>query len=142
MIFWVEHGNLGYLLAAEAARDELGATALARKLFVRYADEQSSAPWAPKALLAAIALGDPESPGPPGSDGEGARGPDTEELRRRLREQYPDSPYLGAVTSDRPEGRFTYEELEKGLKRQLERLRELAGERLRERRSGRSRGDD
>lgn len=138
MIFWIENGELGYILAAEAARDELGAIALARTLFIRYADELPNAPWAPKALLAAIALGTPESTG---SDGDGWSGPDTEELRDRLLQRYPDSPYLGTVTGDSSDGRFTYERLEEGLQRQLERLRELTENELRERRMGRSRDD-
>jgi hypothetical protein len=47
---------LALFAAAEMARDELGATAFARALFVAYADLVPDAVWAPKALLAAAAL--------------------------------------------------------------------------------------
>ena len=131
MVFWVESGNLGNLLAAEAARDRLGALELARRLFLRYADEQPQSVWAPKALLAAVALDALHSGPEPKWPGQ----PETAELRRRLMESYPDSPYLGAVTGERVDGRFAYEELEDGLRRQLQRLERLTDDRLRERSS-------
>jgi hypothetical protein len=46
--------------AAEIARDELGTPVLARNLFQTFVDIAPQTPWAPKALLAAIAL-DPDS---------------------------------------------------------------------------------
>ena len=47
---------LAFFAAAEVARDELGSRALARQLFLAYADLVPGATWAPKALLAAAAL--------------------------------------------------------------------------------------
>lgn len=47
--------------AAELARDTLGSPHLARRLFLAYADAEPEAPWAGKALLAALELvQDPE----------------------------------------------------------------------------------
>lgn len=48
---------LALFAAAELARDDLKAPALARRLFVGYADIAGTNPWATKALLAALALG-------------------------------------------------------------------------------------
>ncbi len=45
--------------AGELARDRLGAPALARRLFVAYAELVPTAPWAPKALMAASQLASP-----------------------------------------------------------------------------------
>lgn len=50
---------LAFFAAAEVARDELGSRALARQLFLAYADLVPGATWAPKALLAAAALQPP-----------------------------------------------------------------------------------
>ncbi|MBI4408930.1 MAG: hypothetical protein HY561_04440 [Gemmatimonadetes bacterium] len=47
---------LALFTAAELARDELGALELARQLFLTYADVAAQTTWAPKALLAALAL--------------------------------------------------------------------------------------
>lgn len=47
---------LGWFAAAEVARDELGARALARILFERFAATDPDGAWAGKALLAATAL--------------------------------------------------------------------------------------
>jgi hypothetical protein len=69
--------------AAELARDRLAAPALARNLFLAYADEDPTGSWAGKALLAALALE-----------------PDPERaalLRARLRERAAD-PYVRALT--------------------------------------------
>lgn len=56
----VDRGTQGEPLSlfagAEFARDELGAPALARRLFLAYADLVPGAPWAPKALMAAAVL--------------------------------------------------------------------------------------
>ena len=150
--YWLETGNLGYLLAAETARDLLHAPELARDLFIRYADAQPQSVWAPKALLAALALQEvdssaaggeeatsAESEGPPdaerrtGAESEGR--PDAEQLRQRLLKNYADSPYVGAVTGSDGGGRFQYEELEEALQRQIQRLRRLTDEELRKRRS-------
>lgn len=48
---------LAVFAAAELVRDQLGAELLARDLFLAYADLVPEAVWAPKALLAAAALG-------------------------------------------------------------------------------------
>lgn len=45
---------LGWFAAGEVARDQLGAGYLARGLFLAYADQAPTAPWTPKALLAAL----------------------------------------------------------------------------------------
>ena len=50
---------LALFAAAELARDRLGAPALARTLFAAYAELDPDAPWAPKAILAALALDPP-----------------------------------------------------------------------------------
>jgi hypothetical protein len=47
---------LALFAAAELARDELAAPLIARSLFLAYADLVPTSVWAPKALLAAIAL--------------------------------------------------------------------------------------
>ncbi|NIR43892.1 MAG: outer membrane protein assembly factor BamD [Gemmatimonadetes bacterium] len=127
MDFWVETGGLGYVAAAEAARDELHAPALARNLFLRYAEEEPNALWAPKAILAALDL-----------SGLDSRGPDPEQLRRRLLEDYSDSGYVQAMTGGN-DPRFTFEDLEQGLQRQLERMKRLADEEVRNRTAERSR---
>ena len=130
--YWLDEGNLGLLLAAEAARDEFGAHALARHLFLRFAEEQSGSIWAPKAVLAALALTSLDS-----GRGENETGeePSAEELRRRLLEDYGESSYVQALLGG-PAGRFTFEELELGLRRQLNRLKTLADEEVNARRSG------
>ncbi|MEE9132605.1 MAG: hypothetical protein V3U13_03510 [Gemmatimonadota bacterium] len=130
--YWLSTGGLGYLLAAETARDELEAPSLARRLFLEYADSQPQALWAPKAILAALDLTGVDS----GDPGEGFPAePSAAELRRRLLEDYQDSGYVQALFGEEG-GRFTFEELEQGLQRQLERLQKLADQEVRNRRSG------
>lgn len=125
--YWVDMGGLGYLAAAEAARDELGAPRLARQLFLDYVRLNPEALWAPKALLAALDLTNVDSGrqdnGPPEE-------PSAEELRRRLTEDYGDSAYVQVFIGGTG-GEFTYEELEAGLRRQLQRLETLANQALR-----------
>jgi tetratricopeptide (TPR) repeat protein len=136
MEFWISQRGLGLLLAAEAARDALGAPRLARRLFLSYADEEPEALWAPKAILAALAL---TPPAPLDSAAAAAAAaPDAEELRRRLLEDYHDSAYVQAVFGGEG-GEFTFEELEQGLKRQLERLERLAEREVRARRAAMTR---
>lgn len=48
--------TLALFSAAELARDTLGSPALARRLFLAYADNEEEAPWAGKAVLAALEL--------------------------------------------------------------------------------------
>jgi hypothetical protein len=76
-------GDLRLFLGAEAARDTLGAPALAAGLFRRVVDEWPTSPYAPKALLAAGQL-DPA---------------DTEASASwaRLDSLYPNNPYLALV---------------------------------------------
>jgi hypothetical protein len=74
-------GDLRLFLGAEAARDSLGAAALAAGLFRRLADDWPASPYAPKALLAAGQLD------PAGADTSLAR----------LDSLYADSPYLAVV---------------------------------------------
>jgi tetratricopeptide (TPR) repeat protein len=132
MDFWLSAGGLGYLLAAETARDEFDAPRLARSLFLEYADSTPTALWAPKAILAALDLTALDS----GLAAVG--GPTEQELRRRLAEDYGDSPYVQAFFGTES-GRFSFEDLEQGLRRQLERLERLADQEVRNRRSA-SRG--
>jgi hypothetical protein len=88
-----EAGDVAVLRAAEIARDELGAPLLARALFLRFADEFPNAVWAPKAILAALALGPYDARRPP-------PGPTDDELRDRLRETYGANPYVRATLGD------------------------------------------
>jgi hypothetical protein len=128
--FFLSSGGLGYILAAETARDELGAPRLARNLFLSYAETSPAAVWAPKAILAALDLTNliPEALNESGS------GPNAEQLRQRLLDDYRDSPYVQAFFGE-DTGRFSFEELEQGLRRQLERLDRLADQEVRNRRS-------
>lgn len=89
---------LALFAAGELARDELGAPHVARALFTAYADVAPTAVWAPKALLAAIAL-DPEPE-------------EAERLRRRL-EAHRGNVYLLALSGGEPGPR--YEEAENTL---------------------------
>ncbi len=119
--YWMTAGDVGYLLAAEAARDELGNPVLARSLFLRYVEEQPTAFWAPKAILAALDLTDLDS-----------SEPGAEELRRRLAEDYADSVYVLALTGGTG-GEFSYEQLEQGLQTRMQRLERLADQEVRDR---------
>ncbi len=131
--FWIEHGGLGHLAAAEVARDQLHAPKLARALFLEYAREQPDDLWTAKAILAALELTPVDSTG--GSNGDPPE-PDRADLRRRLLEDYRSSPYVQVLLVGQPEGvaagetTYNYEELEEGLRRQLERLRRLADQQL------------
>lgn len=94
---------LAWFAAGELARDDLAAPALARGLFLAYADQAPSDPWAPKALLAALDVtmdeggrawlrgrleGRGESPYVLAASGQPAPGLEAleEELARRLQE--------------------------------------------------------
>lgn len=72
------HGDLRVFLAAELARDTLGAVAFARREFARVAEVWPESPFAPKALMALAALDDA------GADS----------LLDLLRSRYPASPYV------------------------------------------------
>lgn len=130
MEYWVELGGLAYLVAAEVARDELGARALARHLLVRYADEEPESAWAPKALLAALELDDLDS-----AAAAEPLVPRPEELRRRLSEDFRNSPYVQAVLGGRRSDGTSFEELELELRRQWAQLETLADEALMARRA-------
>jgi hypothetical protein len=132
MEYWIDAGDLGYLLAAETARDQLAAPQLARYLFLQFVENEPQSLWAPKAILAVLDLDDLDSDRRSKQDGGEDSGP--EQLRRRLHEDYRDSPYVRAVLGERPEGPYTYEELEKGLRRQLDQLTRLANDDVRARR--------
>lgn len=97
---------LAWFAAAEIARDRLGAYLVARGLFLAYADGAGDAPWAAKALLAALAV----------SPGEGDRA----WLRGRL-EAHAQSPYVLAASGGATAG---FEALEEELQ---VRLREITG---------------
>lgn len=100
---------LALFAAAELARDELAAPLIARSLFISYADLVPSSVWAPKALLAAIALA-------PASE-------QADELRRRLH-THAGNAYLVAVSGGEP-GR-SYESAEDSLSNALVSLRKRA----------------
>lgn len=127
--YWLSVGNIGLMSAGETLRDRLQAPLLARRVFLRYADEQSQSVWAPKAILAALYL-TPLDSGLPATEQPGA-----EQLRQRLTDNYLDSPYVQALVGG-GESRYSYEELELGLRRQLERMDSLADQEVRNRRSG------
>ena len=76
-------GDLRLFLAAEAARDSLGAPPLAATLFRRVAQLWPESPYAPKALLAAEALV-----------------PGTPDLRSLLDARYPSSPYVAILRGE------------------------------------------
>ncbi len=84
-----EAGDVVLFAAAERARDDLQAPYLARALFLQFADEWTNTVWAPKAILAALALGPYHYGAPPD--------PSDEALRERLRSDYPQNPYATAV---------------------------------------------
>ncbi len=128
--FWIDQGRLGLLLAAETVRDDLKLEGFARHLFLRYAESQPTDPWAPKAILAALAL----TPVDSSAFNSGGPVPDRDELLRRLREDYRDSAYVQALIGGEGEVAFTYEELEQGLRRQFQRLKALADQEVRARR--------
>jgi hypothetical protein len=75
---------LALFAAAEAARDELNAPLLARRLFITFVDVAPQTPWSAKALLAALAL-QPDAADAPA-------------LRSRLA-NYSNSPYVQATDS-------------------------------------------
>lgn len=85
-------GDVGWIAAGELARDALRAPALARTFFLRYVQEAPEGVWAPKAILAALALA-PYHSGSPGDPGD-------EDLRGRLVAQYSQSPYVAALRGD------------------------------------------
>lgn len=73
-------------LAAELARDSLGAPVLAHRLFRRVAERAPETLMAPKALLAAAAL----------------RPDSAETYRQHVRRRYPATPFAAAATGTRP----------------------------------------
>lgn len=88
---------LAWFSAGEVARDDLGARLIARGFFLAYVDQAPAAPWAPKAILAAIAVTSDEE--------------DRAWLQGRL-EGHADSPYVLAAHGGVAAG---YEALEEGL---------------------------
>lgn len=95
---------LAWFAAGEAARDRLDARAMARSLFLAYADSVPDSPWAPKALLAALSLTRDEG--------------DRAWLRGRL-ERYARSPYVLAARGEPAPG---IEDLESELARRLQEI--------------------
>ena len=89
-------GDLMVFLAAEAARDGLGAARLAEGLFRRLPDQWPLSPYAPKAILAAQQLN-------PGW---------VDSARALLDLQYYDSPYLATIRGDATD---EYRQLEDSL---------------------------
>jgi hypothetical protein len=96
---------LAWFAAAEVARDGLGAHRLARGLFLAYADGAPEEPWAPKALLAALAVSPEEG--------------DRAWLRGRL-EAKGESPYVLAARGEPAPG---FEALEEELARRLSEMK-------------------
>lgn len=109
VIHLMEQGESGEELlalyaAAELARDELGAPALARALFLDYAHLAAESVWAPKAALAAAALGAPAN-----------------EVELRLHAARPDNPYISLLHGRSEADAFA--DAEAGLSRELHALR-------------------
>jgi hypothetical protein len=119
--FWNETGGIAYLAAAEDARHELNAPILARNLYLEYVRAEPEAIWAPKAILAALELTSAAA----ASDS----GPEADELRRRLVEDYRHTAYVEALLGG-DSAEFTFEQVEQGLRRQLDRMRNLADQQL------------
>jgi hypothetical protein len=92
----VPQGDLRLFLAAESARDTLGAPRLAASLFRTIIETMPDSPYAPKALLAGKAL-DPEW---------------GESVSPLLEERYAYSPYVAMLRGEEPYG---YEQLEDSL---------------------------
>ncbi len=90
-------GDLRLFLAAEIARDSLGAPALAATLFRRIVEGSPDSPYAPKALLAAQQL-----------DSSGA-----DSAHALLSERYAASPYLALLRGEEAPG---YQPLEDSLR--------------------------
>jgi len=128
--YWLTAGGPGYLLAAETVRDELGVPRLARNMFLAYSYAEPEALWVPKAILAAIDITELDSAGV----GEETIVPSNDELRRRLLEDYRESAYVRALFGEGG-GQYTFEELEQNLKQQLDRLKGLATQEVRDRNS-------
>lgn len=80
---------VAWFVAAEVARDRLGAPRLARGLFLRFASEAPASPWAGKAILAALAT----TPDPRSDPA----------LRAGL-EGRPGDPYVAQARSESPAG--------------------------------------
>lgn len=82
---------LALFAAAELARDSLRAPALARQLFLSFAEAGAESPWIGKALLAALNLSDEDA---------------AAALRHRLG-KHPTDVYLRAVSGETDAGAFT-----------------------------------
>jgi hypothetical protein len=89
-------GDLRLFLAAEAARDSIGAPRLAARIWQQIVEQWPLSPYAPKALLAAEQL-------------DSTRG---DSARMLLESRYSDSPYLAAI---RGEADSAYKHLEDSL---------------------------
>jgi hypothetical protein len=89
-------GDLRLFLAAEAARDSIGAPRLAASIWQRIVDQWPASPYAPKAILAAEQVDSTRA--------------DT--ARALLESRYSDSPYLAAI---RGEADSAYKHLEDSL---------------------------
>jgi hypothetical protein len=90
-------GDMRLFLAAEEARDVLGAPLLAAALFRQVAEQWPASPYAPKALLAGARL-EPS---------------DAEAARARLDSLYPGSPYMAVLRGQAaPEYRVLEDSLE------------------------------
>jgi len=96
-------GDAFWFLRAELLRDSLHAVRLAADAFADMAVRYPESPWAPKALVAAIAGG--------------YAGADS--LRQVLAERYADSPYARAALGGGTVGDTTYAVLEDSLRRVL-----------------------
>lgn len=110
---------LALFAAAEIARDSLHTPALARSLFLAFADLERETPWAGKALLAALQL----SNSPAAADS----------VRQRIDDR-PHDLYLRAITGDTDTG--AYAAAEERLSRELIALRFDAGQEVSRRELG------
>lgn len=109
------------LRAAEIAADDLRAPGVARSLYLGYVEAAPVSPWAPKAILGALAL---SGRGPKAGSAEEAEL--DRELRRTLRDFPAGNPYVLASASARNEASDSaYSEAEQQLHTRLEDMRRL-----------------
>lgn len=87
--------RIALFAAAEVARDSLAAPALARRLFLDYAESAAGEPWIGKALLAALQLSED--------------GPRADSIRKRMA-RHPDDVYVRAVSGTTDEAAFALAE--------------------------------
>jgi len=109
------------LRAAEIAVDDLRAPGVARSLYLGYVEAAPASPWAPKAILGALAL---SGRGPEAGSSEEAE--TDRQLRQTLRDFPAGNPYVLASAAAQTEaGDSAYSQAEQQLHTQLEDMRRL-----------------